>query len=56
MRHCGGSLSDQDEVLDNCCHVTSALGTFRSEIMLLQIYIYNFSLNFDYNKKNKYIK
>ena len=29
--------TDQGEVLDDCCYVTSALGTFRSEFKLLQL-------------------
>ena len=31
MRHCGGSQTDQGEVWVIVCHVTSALGTLRSE-------------------------
>ena len=31
MRRCGKSQTDQSEVLDDCCHVTSALGTLRSK-------------------------
>ena len=31
MRRGSGSQTDQDEVLDDCCHVTSAPGTLRSE-------------------------
>ena len=31
MRHCSGSQTDQDEVLDDCCHVNSALETLHSE-------------------------
>ena len=31
MRDSGGSRIDQVEVLDNCCHVTSALGTLCSK-------------------------
>ena len=37
MRYYGGSQTDQGEILDNCCHVTSILGTLCSEIMLLQL-------------------
>ena len=32
-----GDQTDQGEVLDNCYYVTSASGTFRSEITLLQL-------------------
>ena len=31
MRRGSGSRTDQGEVLDDCCHVTSASGTLRSE-------------------------
>ena len=31
MRRDSGSQTDQGEVLDDCCHVTSASGTLRSE-------------------------
>ena len=31
MKHCGGSQTDQGEVLDDYCHVTSASGTLHSE-------------------------
>ena len=31
MRHGSGSQTDQGEVLDDCCHVTSASGTIRFE-------------------------
>ena len=31
MRHCDRSQTDQGEVLDDCCYVTSTLGTFCSE-------------------------
>ena len=37
MRRYGGGQTDQGEVLDDCYHVTSALGTFRSEVILLQL-------------------
>ena len=35
MRRYSGGQTDQGEVLDDCCHVTSALGTLRSEVTLL---------------------
>ena len=31
MRCCDESQTDQGKVLDDYCHVTSALGTFRSK-------------------------
>ena len=37
MRHYGGGQTDPGEVLDDCCHVTSALGTLRSKVTLLQL-------------------
>ena len=41
MRRHGRSQIDQDEVLDDCCHVTSTFGTLRSKgyviILLFQI-------------------
>ena len=37
MRHYSGSQTGRGEVLDDCCHVTSALGTLRSEVTLLQL-------------------
>ena len=37
VRRCGGGQTDQGEVLDDCCHVTSASGTLRSEVTLLQL-------------------
>ena len=37
MRRYGGGQTDQGEVLDDCCYVTSALGTLRSEVTLLQL-------------------
>ena len=30
MRRCGGGQADQSEVIDVCCHVTSAFGALRS--------------------------
>ena len=33
----GGGQIGQDEVLDDCCHVTSASGTLRSKVTLLQL-------------------
>ena len=38
VRRYGGGQTDQGEVLDDCCHVTSASGTsgiLRSEVTLL---------------------
>ena len=29
--------TDQGEVLEDCCHLTSALGTLRSKVTLLQL-------------------
>ena len=37
MRRYGRSQTDQGEVLDDCCHMTSASGTLRSEVTLLQL-------------------
>ena len=37
MRRYGGGQTNQGEVLDDCCHVTSALGTLRFEVTLLQL-------------------
>ena len=37
VRRYGGGQTDQGEVLDDCCHVTSASGTLRSEVTLLQL-------------------
>ena len=37
MRHYGGGETDQDKVLDDYCHLTSASETHRSEVMLLQL-------------------
>ena len=42
LRRCGGGQADQGEVLNDCCHVTSASGTLRSEghvitILLIKI-------------------
>ena len=37
MRRYGGGQTDQSEVLDDCCHVTSVLGTLRSKVTLLQL-------------------
>ena len=37
VRRYGGGQTDQGEVLDDCCHVTSALETLRSEVTLLQL-------------------
>ena len=31
MRRCSGSQTNQGEIQDDCCHVTSALGILRSE-------------------------
>ena len=31
VRHYSESQAEQGEVLDDCCHIASALGTFRSE-------------------------
>ena len=33
----GGGQTDQGEVLDDCYHVTSASGTLRSDVTLLQL-------------------
>ena len=37
VRRYGGGQTDQGEFLDNCCHVTSASWTLRSEVTLLQL-------------------
>ena len=37
VRHYDGGQTDQGEVLDDCCHVTFALGTLRSKVTLLQL-------------------
>ena len=37
MRCYGGGQTDQGEVLDNCCYMTSALRTLCFEVMLLQL-------------------
>ena len=37
MRRYGGGQTDQSKVLDNCCHVISALGTLCSKVTLLQL-------------------
>lgn len=45
MRHCSGGQSDQDEVLDNCCHVNSALEVLSApapRVMILHIDINKF--------------
>ena len=48
MRRGSGSQTDQGEVLDNCCHVTSTLGTLRSEGYVITIGFKEPSfLNFD---------
>ena len=39
MRRCGGSQTNQNEVLDDCCYVTSALKTLRSEGHVITIVI-----------------
>ena len=41
MRRGSGSRTDQGEVLDDCCHVTSASGTLRSEghVITLKLFI-----------------
>ena len=37
MRRYGGGQTGQGEVLDDCCHVTSALGTLCSKVTLLPL-------------------
>ena len=37
MRRYGRSQTYEGEVLDDCCHMTSALGTLRSKVALLQL-------------------
>ena len=37
MKHYGRGQTDQGEVLNDYCYVTSALGTLRSEVTLLQL-------------------
>ena len=36
VRHYGGGQTDQGEVLNDCCHVTSVTGTLYSGVILLQ--------------------
>ena len=37
VRCYGGGQTNQGEDLNDCCHVNSALGTFRSKVTLLQL-------------------
>ena len=37
MKHCDRSQIDQDEVLDNCCYITSALVVSTPNITLLRV-------------------
>ena len=37
VRCYGGGQTDQGKVVDDCCYVTSTLGTLRSEVTLLQL-------------------
>ena len=34
MKRCGGSQTDQGEVLNNCCYITFTLGTLCSDTLL----------------------
>ena len=38
MSSCGGSQTDQDEVLDDCYHMISALGTFCSKGHVIAVF------------------
>ena len=38
MRRCNGSQTDQGEVLNDCCHVTSASVASAPKVTLLQIF------------------
>ena len=40
VRRYGGGQTDPGEILDDCCYVTSALGTLRSEVTLLHLLAY----------------
>ena len=41
MSHCGRSQTDQGEVLDDCCHMTSTLGTFcfKGHIIIIDFFL-----------------
>ena len=37
MKRCGRSQTDQGEILDDCCHVTSTLGTLHFKDHVISI-------------------